>query len=1276
MMIRNSIIFTLCLIFSAVTVFAGTGEDVSNMKAATWYTINGSAFRDSDVYIGPTGNSSIFSYSGGAFDIKRNQLMVFGGGHGDANDNGIYAFDMNTYTWVEVAKASSSAHRSEGFDCIYDTSGGYLEDGKPIANHTAQLIAYHPGWDALIQPVQGAPSNTADCYKNFDNSNWNRYMLGTSKWDTSSLTDFPIDSYYGVVLVDSSSNVWFFHTQSDPNDKVWEFKYSDSTWYARNNESVPYGPGIVGAMDTKNDIAVIFGNNYFAAWDVSTDTSISLLSSTSSGATDMVALNYSDLAYDPVTGLFVGWGGVEGESEKVYALKVDPDNSLYHWYEVQPASGNTVDPGVRVQSRGPHGRWAYVPKDNAFILAKEFDQDVLIYKLTESTTDTDPPEVSFDVPATSNSNTVPVLTLSAKDATSAILGYQITTTSTPPKAWTDDWVAAPNTYDLPSAGKWDLYAWAMDAYGNVSPYAKDTVEVNGDKTVVQPANQEPMAIISATPTIGEAPLTVSFDGGGSSDADGSISSYDWNFGDGAVGSGMSVDHTYTNTGQFTAVLTVTDDAGSTVSASVMITNQTNQTDPTDPTDSTDSTDSDPVDTGAVTGATTDNDFPEVKFDVPATSASTTVAISSLTASDLTSAIVGYQITTTPIPPKPLSDNWGAAPSTYEVPTAGRWDLYAWAMDASGNVSRYAVDTVEVNCTHIYVDADCPDSTTYDPNTESCTGGSARVYDTITDAVAYVNANNSNSSSHIIEIDSDDSWTGSSSKETDPNGPCYGLPDDHSNIPIEFNHDGWATIKGKDDTAATIQWLCHSADNYDHCWGPGAVQHHSIITMDNSKDTVPNLRVEYLKLTGASIGGAGIWIEPDCGDLVVKHCEIYENDNGILTSESRGTDLTILHNKFYNNGTYIGTGGQHHNLYIGESGTLYFLHNYSADAYRGQLLKSRAEVNWVLYNRLTDESNLGLCATKDYCSNYPLDLPFGGESYVIGNIIQLGKKCYSDTIVNYGREVYYTFEFDSAFDAGGRPYRGTDFTIGSSNKYDMTYIYDVSGDFKAGTGRGKIDVRLYFDPDANGWRSMREAIDPDTLFTDGVVISWDNGASHATSTGPYSDKWSWPSGEHYNDMYFYFNTVINECDEQGDGAGSHWYNQYLLRAHFDTNDCDVANNAIISRHAHADELLWYAQTQNLEKKYETDSNYLMAQTEGDPGFTSIGSYNFSLTEDAGALINQGVKPGLVNGYQVIPQWQYSYPAGKTARNLYNGIDIGAYEFIDSILPAPKNFKALD
>jgi PKD repeat protein len=65
-------------------------------------------------------------------------------------------------------------------------------------------------------------------------------------------------------------------------------------------------------------------------------------------------------------------------------------------------------------------------------------------------------------------------------------------------------------------------------------------------------------------------LNVNFFGQNSSDPDGSIVSYSWNFGDGNTSSQTNPSHTYNNVGNYTATLNVTDNNGATNSRSLGI----------------------------------------------------------------------------------------------------------------------------------------------------------------------------------------------------------------------------------------------------------------------------------------------------------------------------------------------------------------------------------------------------------------------------------------------------------------------------------------------------------------------------------------------------------------------------------------------------------------------------------------------------------------------------------------------------------------------------------
>ncbi len=72
--------------------------------------------------------------------------------------------------------------------------------------------------------------------------------------------------------------------------------------------------------------------------------------------------------------------------------------------------------------------------------------------------------------------------------------------------------------------------------------------------------QPPVADVGA-PYLGAANVPMVFDGSGSFDADGTIVTYDWNFGDGITATGETATHAFGVEGTYTVTLTVTDNHG-------------------------------------------------------------------------------------------------------------------------------------------------------------------------------------------------------------------------------------------------------------------------------------------------------------------------------------------------------------------------------------------------------------------------------------------------------------------------------------------------------------------------------------------------------------------------------------------------------------------------------------------------------------------------------------------------------------------------------------------
>ncbi len=100
---------------------------------------------------------------------------------------------------------------------------------------------------------------------------------------------------------------------------------------------------------------------------------------------------------------------------------------------------------------------------------------------------------------------------------------------------------------------------------------KDAAGFTGSKSVVINAtNQSPISSFTVQIASNNIPLTANLDGSASSDPDGQITGYAWDFGDGTTATGATATHTYTTAGAYTAKLTVKDSFGATGSRTYSI----------------------------------------------------------------------------------------------------------------------------------------------------------------------------------------------------------------------------------------------------------------------------------------------------------------------------------------------------------------------------------------------------------------------------------------------------------------------------------------------------------------------------------------------------------------------------------------------------------------------------------------------------------------------------------------------------------------------------------
>lgn len=121
-------------------------------------------------------------------------------------------------------------------------------------------------------------------------------------------------------------------------------------------------------------------------------------------------------------------------------------------------------------------------------------------------------------------------------------------------------------------------ATAINEYGDIVGVGLLNGETRGflltNGTIPEPPpaeNQPPVAVANANVTAGKAPLKVSFDASESSDPDGAIVTYRWDFMDGNESTEVKPSHVFTVPGKYPVTLSVTDDLGMKASTSITIT---------------------------------------------------------------------------------------------------------------------------------------------------------------------------------------------------------------------------------------------------------------------------------------------------------------------------------------------------------------------------------------------------------------------------------------------------------------------------------------------------------------------------------------------------------------------------------------------------------------------------------------------------------------------------------------------------------------------------------
>lgn len=338
----------LTLVLAIVSIsMSGPVED---LKPGEWYEVPNSHLKS----VAPSGVEPrvIDPWCGGAFDTKRDNLIVWGGGHGDYSGNEIYLFSLDSLKWTRVNNPSNPP--------AVDVP--YASDGGPCSRHTYDYIQYIASIDrfcsfggaGFYQSGQTGTNHT-DVF-NFD----------TKKW--TMLADCPSSGIGAFSAYDQSTgHAWCHGTITSSQTVLSEFDPVNNVWTSRTgyNDDLQYNYTSTAAIDPLNKKFIAIGKGKVLIWTIATPAKV-----TRHDLSGGPAAASPGFDYDIKAKKMIAWS--RGQSVSVF------DGGMETW---SAASGSGVSPTAPAEW-GTFGRWRYSPNKNVFVLVNNINENVFLYRFS------------------------------------------------------------------------------------------------------------------------------------------------------------------------------------------------------------------------------------------------------------------------------------------------------------------------------------------------------------------------------------------------------------------------------------------------------------------------------------------------------------------------------------------------------------------------------------------------------------------------------------------------------------------------------------------------------------------------------------------------------------------------------------------------------------------------------------------------------------------------------------------------------------------------------
>lgn len=356
-------------VFENCTQLSAQANSVDSLLPGEWMEVPNSMVQDSFPKVSPGGYSSavIGAWGGGAYDTKRDRMILWGGGHGDYAGNEIYVFDLNTLKWTRVNEPSPVPSG------VTEFRTGYYPDGGPVSRHTYNYIQYLPdpvdrfctfGGAAFWQTGQYGSAHT-DCF-NFDLNQWE-----TQKFSDATSFGIGANSAYDPV----TASVWVSSGYGDMGMSKLDLKTGlwSQLWAPYSGAGYTLGYYRTSDIDPINRKMVAVGQGKVLTWDLTKSGLNYAEEITTSGPQNLVSSSSPGFVYVPELRAFVGWAG----GPNLYQL----DLASKSWTELPPAAGTKSIPPSVQNATGTFGRLRYSSKKKALVLVNSHNQNVFIYKV-------------------------------------------------------------------------------------------------------------------------------------------------------------------------------------------------------------------------------------------------------------------------------------------------------------------------------------------------------------------------------------------------------------------------------------------------------------------------------------------------------------------------------------------------------------------------------------------------------------------------------------------------------------------------------------------------------------------------------------------------------------------------------------------------------------------------------------------------------------------------------------------------------------------------------